>query len=283
LQKPSVILLDADGVLWRGGDVIPQAPGFIRRAHAAGIRCVLLSNNAGLNRQSYEAKCRRLGLDLAERDIFSSNYISGPYLARMYPGQRVLVFGSPQLVESVRAHCLDVTDAHEWLSARNLAGFLHAPEQLDRLAETDFEVLLMGIDINIDYATLSLAGVCCQRGAVLVAANDDPTFPFEHGLTLPGNGSFVALVELVGGVRAQRLGKPAPYLLEQVELETGVGRDSMLLIGDRLETDIELARRAGIPAMLVLTGVETAATAPPEDALLRVVPTLDEAAAALEI
>src|SRR5689334_2603948 len=69
--KPDLILLDADGVLWRGGEVIPQAPGFIRRAHAAGIRCLLITNNAGLNREAYAAKCRRLELDFAREDIFS--------------------------------------------------------------------------------------------------------------------------------------------------------------------------------------------------------------------
>jgi HAD superfamily hydrolase (TIGR01450 family) len=280
---PQLILLDADGVLWRGGEVIPQAPGFIRRARAAGIRCVLITNNAGLNRNTYAAKCRRLDLALCEADIFSTNYICGPHLARKYPGKRILVFGSPQLVESVRGAGNAVTDAHAWLAERGLAGELFAPEQLDALDAAQFDVVLMGIDININYAAVALAGVCCRRGAQLVAANDDVTFPFEHGLTLPGNGSFVALVESIADVRAERLGKPEPYLLEQIALETGVEPARMLLIGDRIETDIELARRAGMPSWLVLTGVSTRETAPSETGQLRIADALDDIAAALGI
>jgi 4-nitrophenyl phosphatase len=281
--KPQLILLDADGVLWRGGEAIPQAPHFIRRTHAAGIRCVLITNNAGLNRESYAAKCRRLGLDLGEADIFSTNYICGPHIARRHPGKRVLVLGSKQLVESVAAAGNDVTDAHDWLLSRGLAGELFAHEQLDVIAPADFEVVLMGIDININYASLALAGLCCLRGAALIAANDDVTFPFEHGMTLPGNGAFVGLVEAVGGVKAERLGKPEPYLLEQITLETGVAPERMLLVGDRIETDIELARRAGMPSFLVLTGVSTRETAPSETAQMRIADTLDDVAAALGI
>src|SRR5687767_45478 len=107
--EPKLILLDADGVLWRGGDVIPEAPGFIRRAQRAGLRCLLITNNAGLNRDAYAAKCRRLDLELCEADIFSSNYIAGPYLARRHSGRRVLVLGSEQLVASVASACDDVT------------------------------------------------------------------------------------------------------------------------------------------------------------------------------
>ena len=278
-----MILLDADGVLWRGGEAIPEAPGFIRRAQEAGIRCLMITNNAGLNRDAYAAKCRRLGLGLCEADIFSTNYICGPFTARRHPGKRVLVLGSKQLVESVAAAGNNVTDAHDWLEQRGLAGELLSHEQLDVIAPADFEVVLMGIDININYAALALAGLCCLRGARLVAANDDVTFPFEHGMTLPGNGAFVALVEAIGGVQAERLGKPEPYLLEQVTLETGVATERMLLIGDRVETDIELARRAGIPSFLVLTGVSTRETAPSETVQMRIADTLDDVAAALGI
>jgi HAD superfamily hydrolase (TIGR01450 family) len=278
--QPRLILLDADGVLWRGGEVIPQAPGFIRRAHRAGIRCVLITNNAGLDRSACADKCRRLGLDLGEGDIYSTNYLAGPYVAQHYPGARVLVVGSPLLVRSTVAHC-NVTDAHSWLTERGLAGWLERPEQLAVLEAADFDVVLMGIDINIDYATLALAGVACARGAQLVAANDDLTFPFEGGLTLPGNGSCVGLVAAVSGASPERIGKPEPPLLELIAQETGIGYGEMALVGDRVETDIVMAQRAGIPAFLVLTGVTSAETAPVGAEGVIVAATLDDVAAAL--
>jgi 4-nitrophenyl phosphatase len=100
-------------------------------------------------------------------------------------------------------------------------------------------------------------------------------------MTLPGNGSFVALVELVSGVRAERLGKPELFLIEQIERECGIARSEMVMVGDRVETDIELARRAGIPGYLVLTGVVTRETAPAETQSTHVVDTLSDVATAL--
>jgi glycerol 3-phosphatase-2 len=282
-MQPRLIMLDADGVLWRGGEVIAQAPSFIRRAHRAGIRCVLLSNNAGPDRDAYAAKCARLGLDFGTADIFSTNHLAGPYVALRYPHARVLVLGSPALVRSVRGSVEGAVDAHEWLVQRELDGTLLLPEQLAVLAEAQFDAVLMGIDINTSYASLALAGAAVQRGAKLIAANDDLTFPFEHGLTLPGNGSFVGLVAAVSGAAVERLGKPEPHLLEQIERECGVPRGEMVMVGDRWETDIVMAQRAGVPSFLVLTGVATAETAPLSGDGVTVVPTLDEVAEVLGI
>lgn len=280
---PRLILLDADGVLWRGSSGIPQAPGFIRCAHRAGVRCVLISNNAGPSRAQYAAKCHGLDLDLGEEDVFSVNYLAGPYLAQHHPGADVLVVGSDELAASLRGH-VNATGVEEWLSARGGPSF--APGQcrpveagdLAKLREVSCDIVLVGIDHNVNYLKLALACVAVQRGALLIGANQDLTFPVEDGLELPGNGSTVRLIAGVTGAEPTYLGKPEPWLLELISRETGFAYSDMVMVGDRVETDIVMAQRAGIPAFLVLTGVTSPQEAPQGMDGAAVAATLDDVA-----
>jgi len=251
------ILLDADGTLWRGGEAIPGAPQFIRRAHRAGLRCILVSNNAGPNREAYSAKCKRLGLELGEADIFSVNHLAGPYLKQNYNGKRILVIGSEMLTGSINGH-LPAIHADAWLNERDAGGRSNTPDDLKLVNEAEFDAVLIGIDVNVNYLKLALACVAVQRGADLVAANPDFSFPFVGAVNLPGNGSIVGVVSGVCGVEpVTYLGKPSLHLLEQVETETGIDRKDMVMVGDRIETDIQMAADAGIPGHFILSGVST--------------------------
>ena len=257
-----LILLDADGVLWRGAEVIPQAPGFIRRAQAAGHRCVLVSNNAGPSRSDYAAKCAKLGLALSEADVFSVNYLAGPWLKTHYSAQRVLLVGSPQFGSAIRAHGVDLTNSEDWLAGHGLTAADGAPvagrapaDIAGHLVDDDFDAVLIGMDTHINYMQLALASVAVQRGAKLLGANQDRTYPIPGGILLPGNGSLVEVVAHTAGATPEFLGKPQPHLLELIEAETGVGRSEMVMIGDRWATDIQFALNCGIPGWLVLTGV----------------------------
>jgi 4-nitrophenyl phosphatase len=285
-----LLLLDADGVLWRGREVIPQAPGFIRRARAAGHRCVLISNNAGPSRADYAAKCAGLDLDMAEADIYSVNYLAGPFLARHYAGARLLLVGSPQLAASIRgAGNAGLATAEEWLLEHGLTAPDGAPvagrapaDVAVHLADDSFDAVLIGMDTHVNYMQLALAAVAVQRGARLLGANQDLTYPIPGGLLLPGNGSLVELVAHTAGIQAEYLGKPLPHMLELIEAETGVARSEMVMLGDRWATDIQFALAAGIPAWLMLTGVTAAQQVPhPLPAGVQVAESLEDVAAAL--
>jgi 4-nitrophenyl phosphatase len=285
-----LLLLDADGVLWRGREVIPQAPGFIRRARAAGHGCVLISNNAGPSRADYAKKCAGLELDLAETDIYSVNYLAGPFLATHYPGARTLLVGSPQLADSIRAAGnAGLATAEEWLLQHGLTAPDGAPvagrapaDVAVHLADDSFDAVLIGMDTHINYMQLALAAVAVQRGAKLLAANQDLTYPIPGGLQLPGNGSLVEVVAHTAGVQPDFLGKPQPHMLELIEAETGIARSEMVMLGDRWATDIQFALNAGIPAWLLLTGVTATQQVPhPLPEGVRVAESLDEVAAAM--
>ncbi len=234
---------------------IPQGPPFIRRARRAGMRCALISNNAGPDRESYAEKCKKLGLELSPQDIFSVNALAGPYIAKHYADKEVLVIGSDMLVASMRKHA-QVISADAWLTGFGMLGQPASPDDLHHLVRASFDAVVIGIDVNVNYMKLALATVAVQKGAKLIGANPDYSFPFEDGVVLPGNGSMVDLVAKISGAKPEYLGKPSLHMLEQIEEETGIKRDEMLIVGDRVETDIEFATRAGMPAYLVMTGVE---------------------------
>lgn len=283
-----MILLDADGTLWRGAAAIPGAADFIRRVRAAGLRPVLVSNNAGPDRAQYYAKCWQLGLDFALEDIFSVNHLAGPYMAQHHPGAHALVVGSDALVRSMGEH-VHVTGAEEYFTARGMPALKEGrcrpvePDDLALLREARFDAVVVGIDLNVNYLRLALACAAVQRGAALIGANQDPTFPVEDGLELPGNGSMVRLVAAVTGAEPEYIGKPEVHILRQIEAETGIPISAMVVVGDRIATDIELARRAGIPAFLVLTGVTVANSVPADLPGVTVSATLNDVAQALGI
>jgi len=281
-MRIKAILFDADGVLWRGADVIQPAPEFIRRAQRAGLKTLIVSNNAGPNREAYCDKCRRLDLAFAPDDIFSVNHLAGPYLKAHWPRARVLVIGSSMLTGSIRKH-RPADNADEWLSARGATGRPATPDDLKPLAEVDYDVVLIGIDVTVNYLKLGLASVAVQRGARLIGANPDYSFPVPGGVVLPGNGSIVKLVAGVSGAEPLYLGKPSLFLLEQIEAETGLSRDEMVMIGDRPETDYDFGRAGGMYTYMVETGVTPPDQMPANGDDVVVLPTLAEVAEKLGI
>ena len=281
-MPPKLILMDADGVLWRGGSAVPAAPGFINRARQAGLRCLIVSNNAGPDREAYLARCQRLGIPVDKEDIFSVNHLAGPFVARHYDGAQVLVIGSEMLVTQMRRH-VAVSSADELLAEMGIAGRAADPSDLRSVQSVNFDVVIIGIDVNVSYLKLCLACSAVQHGAELIGANPDYSFPVEDGIELPGNGSIVELVSRISGVEPEYLGKPSLHLLEQIEQETGVNRNEMIMVGDRIETDIEFARRANIPAYLVLTGVTAREDLSSEQNGYTVIETMEDLAAILGI
>jgi 4-nitrophenyl phosphatase len=282
-ERPRLILLDADGVLWRGASVLPHAVEFVTSAQSAGIRCVLISNNSTKNRRSYAEQCLNLGIPLTESDIFSSNYIAGPWLQRARPGKSVLVLGAAMLYDAIRQHVEQCWHAPQWLESRGLEQFKGSPELYRELADLEPDIVLSGMDTTTDYMRHALACISIQQGAELIGTNDDLSFPVEDGWLLPGSGAQLAMLANVCGVQPVLLGKPQLAILEQIELETGISRSGMLMIGDRPQTDIAMAVNAGIPSMLVLTGVTSRSEAGSLSLATQIVADLAQAAQLLRI
>ena len=224
----SAFLLDCDGVLWRGEEPIPGAPEAVRVLKASGKKVLFFTNNATLSRRGYLAKLRRLGFDAEPGEVYCSAYAAAVWLRGRV--RRVYVVGEEGLVEELK------------LAGLELAG----PEEA--------ECVVVGLDRGLTYSKLEGALRCLSRGALLVATNGDPTLPTERGLA-PGAGAILAALEAAAGRRADAVvGKPNAFMYELALREHGIRPEEALAVGDRLDTDVEGAKRAGLAAALVLTG-----------------------------
>lgn len=247
-------LLDGDGVLWRGAALAPGAAKFLEFLRAQGHTFCLVTNNSSLRREGAANRVVGMGLPFKTEEIFNTNYLAACYLKEHHPGASVLVIGSDMLVDAVKSHGLRPHTAKDLLPA-DIVGPLTIKPFLRESLALEPEIVLVGLDTGVDYSSIALACRLLQDGARFIATNRDYTYPLENGYLLPGNGAWVELLEKVTGVAPVNLGKPEAHLVELVEREMGVGRAQMVMVGDRFETDIEMAQRAGIRSVLVLTGV----------------------------
>lgn len=225
------LLLDLDGTLYQGPQEIPGA----REALAAGTQsCYYVTNNASRSPGDVAEHLTELGFDADESTVVTSSQSAARLLAEnVAPDSPVLVVGTEALADEVRN-----------VGLRPVRSFEDAPA-----------AVVQGHSPTTDWAILAEATLAIRAGAVWVAANLDSTLPTERGLVL-GNGSMVAALRAATSREPLVAGKPAAPLMEDAMRRSGCVRP--LVIGDRLDTDIEGASNVGLDSLLVLTGVSTA-------------------------
>ncbi|MCW2600624.1 MAG: yutF 1 [Frankiales bacterium] len=223
-------LLDLDGVLYVGADPVPHAVDAITQARRRGMRTAFVTNNASRRPDVVAAHLSELGIAAEPEDVVTSAQAAVGYLAaRLAPGSRVLVLGTDGLAA-------EVSDG----------GFLAV-----RKAE-GAAALVQGLSPTTAWTDLAEASVAIRAGALWVAGNTDSTYPSSRG-PLPGNGALVQALVTATGQHPVVVGKPEPEL-HRASVER-VGATRPLVVGDRLDTDVLGAVRAGCDSLLVLTGV----------------------------
>ncbi len=252
-----VLLLDLDGTVWLSGTVLPHAVDVLGGLAEDGVRSVYVTNNASRSPEDVAAQLATGGLPAEAADVVTSAQAGATLLAGLVPaGAVVLVVGSAALVAEAAARGLapvGTADVH--------AGKLRTPgpDGSDLVP-----AVLQGFTQDTGWRDLAAASHVIAAGAVWVASNVDATLPTPEGLA-PGNGSLVGVVATVTGRRPVVAGKPERPLLDAAVERTGAR--TPLVVGDRLDTDIAAAVGAGMPGLLVLTGVATPrdlVTAPPD-------------------
>ena len=231
VEQHDVALLDLDGVVYVGADAVPGVAGVIERAVRAGMRFGYVTNNASRSPQQVGDHLRELGIAVTDEDVITSSQAASRVLAeRLAPGSPVLIIGTPALAAEVESAGLRAV----WGAADEPAA------------------VVQGYSPDVNWAMLAEACVAVRAGAFWVATNTDVTLPSPRG-PMPGNGSFVGIVAQTTGAVPVVAGKPEPAMHAECVLRTGAR--SPLVVGDRLDTDIEGADRAGVPSLLVLTGL----------------------------
>ncbi|MGC0364256.1 glycerol 3-phosphatase-2 [Rhodococcus sp. 27YEA15] len=227
-----VLLLDLDGTLYAGAHAIPGT----QAALAQGDQSLYyVTNNASRSPSAVSEHLTELGFDSADERVVTSSQTAVRLLAeRLQPGDRVLVVGTDAL-------CDEVTR----VGLHPVRAFTDAPS-----------AVVQGHSPTTDWSILAEATLAIRSGALWVAANLDTTLPTERGL-VPGNGSMVAALRAATGIEPLVAGKPAAPLMDDALSRSGCTRP--LVVGDRLDTDIEGAQAVSVDSLLVLTGVSTPA------------------------
>ena len=226
-----VALLDLDGVVYVGADAVPGVPEVLAAARAGGMRLGFVTNNAARTPDDVAEHLTALGVPARSDDVITSSQAAATVVAELlHPGARVLPVGGPGVAAALTA-----------------AGLLVVTR-----AEDDPAAVVQGYGREVGWVQLSEAIVAVRNGARHVATNLDATIPSPRG-PLPGNGAMVGIVSTITGQAPLVTGKPDPAMHAECVRRTHARRP--LVVGDRLDTDIEGARRAGAASLLVFTGV----------------------------
>ncbi len=231
-----VALLDLDGVVYVGPDPVPGVPAALEQARRAGMRLGFVTNNASRTPAEVARHLTELGVSAAPEDVITSAQAAATVVAERFGrGAAVLPVGGPGVAAALEGAGLTV-----------VAG-----------AEERPVAVVQGYGREVGWVQLAEAVVAVRGGATHVATNADATIPSPRGV-LPGNGALVGVVAAVTGQEPLVTGKPDPAMHAECVRRTGARQP--LVVGDRLDTDIEGGRRAGAPSLLVFSGVTTPGT-----------------------
>ncbi len=229
LASISHLIIDMDGVLYRGDQPMPRLEEFIPFLRHHAIQFVLATNNSTKTAQERVDKLAKMGVTVSPNEILNSGQATARYLAGQYPrGTRVHVFGMPALKQALTAE-----------------GFV--------VADDAVELVVASMDRDVTFEKLKRATLLIRGGARFFATNLDPTFPSEEGL-LPGTGSMISALETASGVKPISIGKPEPTMYNMAMQLMDAKPETTAVIGDRVDTDILGGKRAGIFTICVLSG-----------------------------
>lgn len=237
-----VALLDLDGVVYIGAEAVPGAPEALGAVRAVGMRLAFVTNNAARTPEVVAQHLTDLGIDASPEEVVTSAQAAAHYLADRLPsGASVLVVGTTGLEAALRERGLVPVSR----------------------ADADVAAVVQGYSPDLNWRQLAEGAVAINRGLPWVATNVDPTVPSPRG-RLPGNGSLVAALRHATGAEPIVTGKPDPTMHRESVQRSGA--KNPIVVGDRLDTDVEGANAADCASLLVLTGVTSPAellNAPP--------------------
>lgn len=230
LTDAKAFIIDMDGVLWHDNDPLPGMIEFFETLRSQGIKFVLATNNASRTTAQFQEKLLRMGVEVAPEEVLTSSQATALYLQGIAPpGAAVFVIGEEGLKQPLRE-----------------AGFI--------LSEGTADYVVCGMDRGLSWEKLAQATLNIRAGAKFIGTNPDTTFPTERGV-VHGNGAILAALQTASDVAPLIIGKPEPIMYQQAMLRLGISPEYTVALGDRLETDILGAKRAGIASIMVLTGI----------------------------
>jgi len=228
LKDIRLFLLDMDGTLYLGDNVIDGAVEFIELLEKQGKKYIYLTNNSSRAGADYVGRLRGLGFPCEKENVFTSGMASAMYILERYPGKKVYVMGTKALEAEIGSYGIPLS--------------------------RDADVVLVGFDRELTYEKLDHACRLIRGGAPFIACNPDWVCPLEGGDSLPDCGSICACITAATGVKPFYIGKPRGEMAELCAKAAGVDISLTAAVGDRLYTDIACAVNAGAASVCVLSG-----------------------------
>ncbi len=230
MAQYSLLLVDMDGVIWRGGVYVANNVKALR-ALQGKYKIVFMTNNSSLTRVECLDRIRAVGISSEVSDVYTSSVLAAIYIERHGVG-RTFVVGEAGIYEE--------------LVARGIPIVSEGPE---------VDYVVVGIDKYLTYHKLSKAANYIMNGAMFIATNEDPTYPVGDRLE-PGAGAIVNFIKAVVGRGPDFVaGKPNTWILDIVLDKYRLRKEEVLVIGDSLYTDVPMGHKYGVDTLLVLTGV----------------------------
>src|SRR5580692_1633940 len=205
-------LIDMDGVIYSGSELIAGAQTFVNHLRRTDVPFLFLTNNSQRTRRDVAVKLRRLGIDVSDDHVFTCAMATARFLAQQKPNGTAFVIGEGGLLHALHTNGYSIVD--------------HDPDYV-----------VVGEGRAITFEMFETAVRMIQKGAKLVATNLDPNCPTQQGMR-PGCGAIVALLETATGRKAFSVGKPSPVMMRAARKELGLSADETTMIGDTMETDI---------------------------------------------
>lgn len=233
IKNYQVYCFDLDGTVYHGREVVPEARDFIKKLQSKGIEPYYITNNSSASPAQVQEKLAGFGILAKIDQIMTSAIATAKYCRENYPFASVQMIGENGLEVALKAEGIQIVQENP-------------------------DLVVVGIDRSIDYEKLAAASLAIRAGAKLIGTNGDKAIPSERGL-LPGNGSFIKLIEFTTGVRPIIIGKPEAHMLRYIQQQSGAEKEEMVMIGDNYDTDILGGIHYGIDTVHLDGGVTSTA------------------------
>lgn len=224
-------LIDLDGTMYRGLEVIPEAVEFVSRLKSKGIPYLFVTNNSSKTPAQVAEYLRQFGIDADEEEVFTASLATANYLKTHHPEISIFAIGEEGLTHALSEKGFNLTDENP-------------------------QAVVMGIDRKITYEKLAKACLAVRNGALFFSTNSDAALPTERGL-LPGNGAFTSVVSVSTQTEPVFIGKPHTIIMEQALNILGTAKEETVMVGDNYDTDILAGINFGMDTLMVHTGVTT--------------------------
>jgi HAD superfamily hydrolase (TIGR01450 family) len=236
LKEIEAFALDMDGTVYLGARLLPGAHAFVARCRERGVPFAMLTNNSSKSRREYGAKLERLGLPVGEDGVMTSGEATIRYLHREHPGRRVYLVATPSYEQEVREGGVPLATGRE-----------------------DADLAVLAFDTGLTFQKLVVLCDIVRDGKPFVATHPDFNCPVDGGY-IPDVGSFLALVHASTGRRPDAvIGKPGRLMVTALCERWDLPAERIAYVGDRLYTDVAMARESGMLGVLVLSGETTLA------------------------